>query len=167
MIHNYKNHKPEVGKALFISDTTEVAGEVYAEEDVSLWYNVSIRADLAPVYIGRGSNIQDNSVLHVAENLPCRVGANVTVGHGAIVHACTIGDTCLIGMGANVLVGAEIGEESIVGAGSLVTQNKKFPPRSLIIGSPAKVIRQLTGEELEGIRKNAAEYIELAREYGR
>jgi len=167
MIHNYKNSSPDTGKALFVAGTAELAGEVYVGEDASLWYNVSVRGDLAPVHIGKGTNIQDNSVLHVDRDGPCRIGDNVTVGHGAIVHACTVGNTCLIGMGAIVLNGAEIGDESIVGAGALVTQNKKFPPRSLILGSPAKAARELTDEEVEAVRKNAEEYVKLAREYGR
>lgn len=167
MIHNYKNSSPDIGKALFVANSAELAGEVYAGKDSSLWYNVSIRGDLAPVRIGEGSNIQDNSVLHVDRDGPCIIGDYVTVGHGAIVHACTVGNTCLIGMGAIVLNGAEIGDESIVGAGALVTQNKKFPPRSLILGSPAKAARELTEEEVQAIRKNAKEYIKLAGEYGR
>lgn len=166
MIHSYKGKKPDLDKALFVAGTAEIAGEVHAGKDTSFWYNVSIRGDIAPVYIGNGSNIQDNSVLHVAHHLPCRIGSNVTVGHNAIVHACTIGDDCLIGMGAIILDGAEIGDESIVGAGALVTQNKKFPPRSLLLGSPAKAVRQLTDEEIEAIRDNGKEYIDLAREYG-
>jgi len=152
-------------EALFVAESAEIAGEVYAARDSSFWFNVSIRGDLAPVRIGHGSNVQDNSVLHVAANGPCEIGTNVTIGHGVIAHACKIGNDCLIGMGAIVLDGAEIGDESIVGAGSLVTQNKKFPPRSLIIGSPAKAVRELTEDEVAAIRKNAKEYIELAREY--
>jgi carbonic anhydrase/acetyltransferase-like protein (isoleucine patch superfamily) len=167
MTHNFKNSSPDIGQALFVAGSAEIAGDVRAGKNSSFWYNVSIRGDLAPVRIGAGSNIQDNSVLHIERDLPCIIGDYVTVGHRAIVHACTVGNTCLIGMGAIILNGAEIGDESIVGAGSLVTQNKKFPPRSLILGSPAKVVRELSDEEVEGIRKNAEEYIELAREYGR
>ncbi|MFW5710732.1 MAG: gamma carbonic anhydrase family protein [Spirochaetota bacterium] len=165
MLYNYKQHKPDVNKAVFIAQSAEIGGEVYLEEKSSIWFHVSIRGDLAPVYIGRGSNVQDNSTVHVADDLPVRIGENVTVGHNAVIHACSIGDNCLVGMGAIVLDGAEIGEESIIGAGALVTQNKKFPPRSLLIGSPAKLARELTEEEIAAIKRNAAEYIELAEGY--
>ncbi len=165
MFYSYKGHKPDVEKAAFIAESAEIGGEVYLEEKSSIWYHVSIRGDLAPVYIGKGSNVQDNSAVHVADELPVRIGRNVTVGHSAVIHACTIGNNCLVGMGAIVLDGAEIGEESIIGAGALVTQNKKFPPRSLLIGSPAKLARELTEEEVAAIKRNAEEYIELAEEY--
>jgi len=167
MIYTYKELTPDLKKAAFVAESTEIAGEVYAGEDSSFWFHVSIRGDLAPVFIGNGSNVQDNTVLHVAHDLPTKIGDNVTIGHNAIIHACSIGDNCLIGMGAIVLDGAEIGEESIVGAGALVTQHKKFPPRSLLIGSPAKVARELTQEEVDAIGINAAEYIELAKEYSK
>ena len=167
MIYTYKEHTPDLKKSAFVAESAEIAGEVYAEENSSFWFHVSIRGDLAPVYIGNGSNVQDNTVLHVADELPVKIGANVTIGHNAIIHACSIGNNCLIGMGAIVLDGAEIGEESIVGAGALVTQHKKFPPRSLLIGSPAKVARELTQEEVDAIGRNTAEYIELAKEYGK
>jgi len=167
MIYAYKEHTPDVKQAAFVAESAEIAGEVYAEQDSSFWFHVSVRGDLAPVYIGKGSNIQDNTVLHVADDLPVKIGENVTIGHNAIIHACSIGDNCLIGMGAIVLDGAEIGKESIVGAGALVTQHKKFPPHSLLIGSPAKVARELTQEEVDSIRRNSTEYIELAKEYGK
>ncbi len=165
MIYRYKEHSPKTDKAVFIAGSADIAGEVYMEENTSVWCNVSIRGDLQPVYIGKNSNVQDNSVIHVANELPARIGDGVTVGHGVILHACTIGDNSLIGMGAIVLDGSMIGEESIVGAGALVTQNKEFPPRSLIIGSPAKVARSLSDEEIASIRENAEEYVELGREY--
>ncbi len=167
MVYTYKEHTPDLKKAAFVAESAEIAGEVYAEDDSSFWFHVSVRGDLAPVYIGKGSNVQDNTVLHVADDLPVKIGDNVTIGHNAIIHACSIGDNCLIGMGAIVLDGAEIGEESIVGAGALVTQHKKFPPRSLLIGSPAKVARELSQEEVDAIGRNAAEYIDLATEYGK
>lgn len=167
MIYTYKDHTPDLKKAAFVAKSAEIAGEVYAGEESSFWFHVSIRGDLAPVYIGKGSNIQDNTVLHVDIDLPVRIGSHVTIGHNAIIHACSIGDNCLIGMGAIVLNGADIGEESIVGAGALVTQHKKFPPRSLLIGSPAKVARELTQEEVDAIGHNAKEYIELSKGYGK
>jgi carbonic anhydrase/acetyltransferase-like protein (isoleucine patch superfamily) len=167
MIYRYKGDSPNTEKAAFVAESADVAGEVYLEEDASIWCNVSIRGDLEPVYIGKNSNIQDNAVVHVAHEIPARIGNGVTVGHGVILHACTIGDHSLIGMGAIVLDGSSIGEESIVGAGALVTQNKEFPPRSLIIGSPAKLVRSLSDDEVASIRENADEYVELAKEYAR
>ncbi len=157
--------RADTSKAVFVAESADIAGEVYLEEDVSVWYNVSMRGDLAPIYVGKGSNVQDGSVVHVAPQLPARIGSGVTVGHGCIVHACTIADGCLIGMGATILDGSEIGEQSIVGAGALVTQHKKFPPKSLILGSPAKLVRSLSDEEIRGIEENAEEYIRLAKEY--
>jgi len=166
MIYAYKDTYPRLEAAAFVADSADIAGDVHAGKESSFWFNVSIRADMLPVYIGEGSNIQDGSVLHVSDELECRIGSYVTVGHGVILHACTIGDNCLIGMGAIVLDGAEIGEGCIVGAGALVTQNKKFPPHSMILGSPAKAVRQLSPEEVQGIVKHSREYVELARAYG-
>lgn len=165
MIYEYRGKRPDTQKAVFVAKSAELAGEVYLGEDVSIWHNASMRGDLEPIYVGKGSNIQDCCVVHVAHELPARIGGNVTVGHGVIIHACTIGDDSLIGMGAILLDGSEIGKESIVGAGALVTQNKKFPPRSLIIGSPAKAVRTISDEEVQQIRDNAEEYIGLGREY--
>ncbi len=165
MLYKYKQYMPDVAKAAFVAESADISGEVYAEEESSFWFHASVRGDIAPISIGKGSNVQDNSVLHVTKDLPLKIGKNVTIGHTAILHSCSIGDNCLVGMGATVLDKAEIGEESIIGAGALVTQNKKFPPRSLLIGSPAKVARQLSEEEVESIKQNAEEYIELAHEY--
>lgn len=165
MIHTYKNNRPQIGDAAFVADSADLIGEVYAGAGSSIWYNVSIRADIAPIYIGAGTSIQDGSVMHVGYDVPCRVGKYVTVGHGVILHACTVQDYCLIGMGAILLDGSEIGEGSIVGAGALVTQNKKFPPRSMILGSPAKAVRTLSEEEVEEIKHHAGKYIELAESY--
>src|SRR3984957_10447023 len=116
----------------------------------SVWYNAVVRGDINYIKIGHHSNIQDNAVLHLADDFPCIVGDYVTVGHSAIVHACTIGHECLIGMGAVILDGAELGEQCLVGARALVTQNVKIPPGSLVLGAPAKVIRPLTPEERSG-----------------
>jgi carbonic anhydrase/acetyltransferase-like protein (isoleucine patch superfamily) len=165
MLHSYRGKSPQVEKALFIADSAEIAGSVYAGEESSVWYNVSIRGDIGAVYIGRRTNVQDGSVIHVSTDVPARLGDDITVGHRAVIHACTVEDGALIGMGAIILDGAVIGRESIVGAGALVTQNKEFPPRSLIVGSPAKVLRELSEEEVEAIRANTAEYVELAARY--
>lgn len=164
MIHAIGELKPRVHPSAYVAWNAELAGDVSLSADVSVWFSASVRADIAPVSIGEGSNIQDGAVVHVDTGVPCAIGSGVTVGHGAILHSCTVGDNALIGMGAIVLNGAEIGEGSIVGAGALVTQGKRFPPRSLILGSPAKLARELTEEEVAANIRNARHYVELARE---
>jgi carbonic anhydrase/acetyltransferase-like protein (isoleucine patch superfamily) len=140
-----------------------VIGSVHLEEETSVWYSASIRGDIDTITIGWGSNVQDNAALHVDEGVPLVVGRDVTIGHGAIVHGCTVGDRCLIGMGAIILNGARIGRECIVGAGALITEGKEFPERSLIVGSPAKAVRSVTDDEVSKILKNAANYRERGR----
>jgi len=148
--------------AAFIAPSASITGRVSLGRDASIWHNVTLRGDLAPVGIGDRSNVQDGAILHVATNLPCIVGNDVTIGHGAIVHGCKVGNRCLIGMGAIILNGADIGDECIIGAGALVTEGKKIPPRSLVVGSPARVTRQISEAELKHILENAASYCELA-----
>ncbi|GAB1432917.1 gamma carbonic anhydrase family protein [Spirochaetota bacterium] len=164
MIHAIGDLEPKIAKDVFIAWNSEVAGDVQIGEECSVWFNCAVRADIAAIRIGSGSNVQDGSVLHVDTDQPCIIGKGVTVGHKALLHGCKVEDNCLIGMGAIILNGAEIAEGSIVGAGSLVTQNKKFPPRSLILGSPAKFIRQITDEEYAHNLANAKAYIKLAKE---
>jgi carbonic anhydrase/acetyltransferase-like protein (isoleucine patch superfamily) len=170
MIHAISGKAPRKGKNVFVAWNAEVAGDIELGDSSSVWFGATIRADMAPISLGAGSNVQDGAVLHVDTNLPCAIGKDVTIGHGAILHSCTVGDRCVIGMGAIILNGAAIGEESIVGAGALVTQGKSFPPRSLVLGSPAKALRDLTEEEVIGILENSAHYRHLAemaeKEYG-
>lgn len=135
------------------------------EADVSIWFNTVLRGDNDPITIGSGSNIQDGSVLHTDNGVPLTIGRHVTVGHQVMLHGCTIGDESLIGIGAVVLNGAVIGRHCLVGAGALVTEGKTFPDGSLIIGSPARVVRQLTPEQIEALRRSAQHYIENARRY--
>jgi carbonic anhydrase/acetyltransferase-like protein (isoleucine patch superfamily) len=142
-----------------------VLGDVTIGENASVWYNTVLRGDINRIVIGEGSNIQDGSVLHLTGELPCIIGSYVTVGHMAILHACTVADECLIGMGAIVLDGAEIGERCIIGAGALVTQGKRIPPGSMVLGSPAKVVRPLTDVEQSGLREWAARYVRLIPHY--
>jgi carbonic anhydrase/acetyltransferase-like protein (isoleucine patch superfamily) len=164
MIHAIGNAIPRIHADSYIAWNAEVAGDVVLGADVSVWFSVTLRGDIARIEIGEGSNIQDGSVVHVDTDAPCRVGKGATVGHRAVLHSCAIGDGALIGMGAIILNGARIGPESIVGAGALVTQGKIFPARSLILGSPAKLIRELTEQEVDEIQANSRHYVELARQ---
>lgn len=149
--------------SVFIAKNAHVAGDVTLFSHVSVWYSATVRADMAPISVGANSNIQDGAVIHCDDGIPCIIGENVTIGHGAIVHSAIIGDSCIIGMGAIILNNAKIGKESIVGAGALVTQGKEFPPRSLIVGSPAKVSRELRDDEIAHIAENALHYAALAQ----
>jgi carbonic anhydrase/acetyltransferase-like protein (isoleucine patch superfamily) len=167
MVHRIGDKVPRVKEALFLAWNAEIAGDVTLSAETSVWFSATVRADLAPISVGRGSNIQDNVTLHVDTGLPLVVGAGVTVGHHAILHGCTVGDDCLVGMGAIVLSGAVIGKESVVGAGALVTEGKVFPSRSLIVGSPAKAVRRVDDELLDKIRQNGLAYTGLARQAAR
>jgi gamma-carbonic anhydrase len=163
MVHSFEGERPEISKAAFVAWNAEISGKVELEEGASIWYGAVLRGDLDSIHIGAMTSVQDGAILHVVQGLPCRVGDYVTIGHCAVVHACEIGDRCLIGMGAVILDAAVIGEDSIVGAGALVTQGKSFPPRSMILGSPAKLVRPLTDEEVAGLKSHAESYVLLAR----
>ena len=145
-----------------IFDGAKLIGNVEMKDNVSIWYNAVLRGDIEPISIDENSNVQDNCVVHVSENYPVKIGKNVSIGHGAIVHGCTIEDNVLVGMGSIILNGAHIEKNCLVGAGALVTENKRFPEGSLIIGPPAKAVRQLTEEEIKGITENAEHYVELS-----
>jgi carbonic anhydrase/acetyltransferase-like protein (isoleucine patch superfamily) len=154
------------GKDLFIAEGAVVLGEVYLGDDVSIWYNAVIRGDVDTIHIGNYSNVQDGSVIHVTKDkYPTKIGEFVTIGHGVILHGCEIGDTVLVGIGAIILDNAKIGSGSIVAAGSVVPPNKVFPERSMIMGNPAKVTRQLTDDDVKGIRDNALHYVEYKKIY--
>jgi carbonic anhydrase/acetyltransferase-like protein (isoleucine patch superfamily) len=154
--------QPVLGKNVYIARGAVVVGDVTLGDGASVWYNAVVRGDINRIVIGAGSNIQDNAVLHLADDFPCLVGDYVTVGHSAIVHACTIGNECLIGMGAVILDGAELGEQCLVGARALVTQHSQIPPGSLVLGAPAKVVRALTPDERSGLRYWAEKYVATA-----
>lgn len=151
------------GKNIFIAKSADVLGNVKIGDSTSIWYQAVLRGDMAPIEVGERSNIQDGSVVHVSEGYPVKIGDGVTVGHNCIIHGCTVENNVLVGMGAIVLNGAVIGENTIVGAGTLITQNKVIPPNSLVLGSPGKVVRQLTDAEVESIRENAREYMACMR----
>ena len=156
---------PQLADTAWVADNAQVMGQVTLGENSSVWFGVVIRGDVEAIHVGAGSNIQDNSVLHADAGSPLNIGANVTVGHQAMLHGCTIGDGSLIGIQAVVLNGAKIGRYCLVGAGALVTEGKKFPDGSMILGSPAKVVRQLTPEQIEGLRYSAQHYIDNANRY--
>ena len=151
--------------SVWIAQGAVVVGDVHLAEDVSVWFNAVIRGDTETLSIGARTNIQDLSMIHADPGFPVVIGEDVTVGHRVIIHGAKIGRMSLIGMGAILLNGVEVGEESVVGAGALLTQGKVFPPRSLILGSPAKVVRQVTDEDLMMIRAGAEHYVEKARQY--
>lgn len=147
------------GKNIFIAKSADVLGDVRIGDHTSIWYQAVLRGDMESITIGDRSNVQDCAVVHVDTNYPVKIGNGVTIGHGAIIHGCTIGNNVLIGMGAIILNGAVIGDNCIIGAGTLVTQNKVIPPDSMVIGSPGKVVRKVTDTEVDGIIENAREYM--------
>jgi carbonic anhydrase/acetyltransferase-like protein (isoleucine patch superfamily) len=167
IIDRYLQHVPTVGQNVLIAPGAAVAGDVQLGDDVSIWYGAVLRGDLAPVVIGAGSNIQDGAVLHVGDDSPCVVGRDIVVGHRAILHGCRVEDGCLIGMQATVLDDAVIGQGSVVGACALVTQGMVIPPRSLVLGTPAKVVRKLTEADEAFQRALAAKYVRLKENYRR
>lgn len=155
-----KGFTPKLAKDVFVADNARIIGDVELGENSSVWYNVTIRGDVMPIRIGKEANIQDGSVLHgTYKKFGCTIEDRVTVGHLVMLHGCHIGRESLIGMGSIVMDGAEIGEQCIVGAGSLVTEGAKFPPRSLILGRPAKVKRPLTEEEIKALSYSADNYL--------
>lgn len=158
-----ENVQPRIHETAFIAPGAVVLGDVTVGEDVGIWYHATVRGDRGSVVIGRGSNIQDNAVVHLDSRFPVTVGENVTVGHSAILHGCTVGDNTLIGMGAILMNGAHIGKNCIIGAGALVTQGMEVPDNSLAVGSPAKVRRAVTAEEIAGNLQNARLYVDEAR----
>jgi carbonic anhydrase/acetyltransferase-like protein (isoleucine patch superfamily) len=150
---------PDIADSAWVADNAQVMGDVHIAADSSVWFSSVVRGDTATIRIGEGSNIQDGSVLHADVGIPLTIGKYVTVGHMVQLHGCTVGDESLIGIGAIVLNGAKIGKNCLVGAGSLVTEGKEFPDGSMILGAPAKVVRQLTPEQIEGLRRSAQHYV--------
>ncbi|MGE4328804.1 gamma carbonic anhydrase family protein [Diaphorobacter sp.] len=156
---------PQVAASAWVADSAQVIGDVQLAGDASVWFGTVVRGDTARISIGAGTNVQDASVLHADLGQPLVIGERVTVGHQVMLHGCTIGDESLIGIGAIVLNGARIGRNCLVGAGALVTEGKEFPDGSMILGSPARVVRQLTPEQIEGLRRSAQHYIDNAHRF--
>lgn len=150
---------PSIDPSVFVAKGAVVLGDVKIAKECSIWYNATVRSTESTITIGEGTNIQDNAVIHVGYHHPTTIGSYVTIGHGAIVHGCTIEDNSLIGMGAIILNGAKIGKNCIIAAGALIPQNKEIPENSLVMGSPGKIVRQVTNEEIQQNRKNAEHYI--------
>ena len=164
-IYQLDDLQPAINDTAWVADSAAVMGNVTLSEDSSVWFGVVIRGDTETITVGKGTNIQDNSVLHADHGMPLVIGENVTVGHQVMLHGCTIGDGSLIGIQAVVLNGAKIGKHCLVGAGALVTEGKEFPDGCMILGSPAKAVRQLTEAQIEGLKMSAQHYIDNARRY--
>lgn len=165
MIRSYLDAKPKIAEDVFLAETSAVIGKVRLEKGTNIWYGAVLRGDEAEIQIGENSNIQDNAVVHTAKDFPVRIGKNVTVGHGAIVHGCTVGDDSMIGMGAIVLNGAVIGKGCLVGAGALIKEGQIVPDGALLVGVPAKAVREMDEAGIEKIRANARMYVSLGKEY--
>jgi len=164
-IESFLHHEPQIAPTAFVAPSADVIGRVTLHELTSVWYHATLRGDINEIVIGPRSNVQDNVVIHLADDYGCYVGELVTVGHSAILHACTVKDEVLVGMGAIVLDGAVIGERSIIGAGALVTGGTVIPPGSLVLGTPAKVVRTLSADEQSDVKKWALKYVDGSRKY--
>ena len=173
MLYSYKDLFPTLGENTWVAPSADLIGDVECGKECSIWFGCVVRGDVHSIKIGDRVNIQDLSMIHVthykkedkSDGNPTTIGDDVTIGHRVMLHGCTIEEACLIGMSATILDGAIIGKESIVGAGALVTKNKVFPPRSLIMGTPAKVVRELTDAEVEELYASAKRYVSFKSEY--
>jgi gamma-carbonic anhydrase len=161
-LETFLRKKPSLGRNVYIAKGAVVLGDVTMGDDSSVWYNAVVRGDINRIVIGRGTNIQDNAVLHLADEYPCILGDYVTVGHSAIIHACTVGNECLIGMGAVILDGAVLGDQCLVGAKALITQGMEIPDGSLVLGAPARIVRPLSTVERGDLKYWAAKYVDNA-----
>lgn len=159
----FGDHQPRIAPDAFVAEGAYVIGDVTIGPGSSVWYNAVVRGDIAPITIGRGSNVQDGSVVHVDEGVPCVIGDGVVIGHGAVVHSATVEDGAMVAMHATILSRSVVGSESIVGANALVAEGKAFPPRSLIVGVPGEVRRTVTDAQVEAVRENARRYAGYAR----
>lgn len=165
MIVPYKGDKPELDPTVFVAPGAKVIGDVRVREESTIWFNTVLRGDEGPITIGRRCSIQDNSTIHLYEGAPVVVEDEVTVGHNVILHGCKVGKRSIIGMGSTILDHAEIGEECIIGANTLIPSGKKIPPRSLVVGSPGKVVRELSEKDLELIQLSIDSYVQKGYDY--
>ena len=166
MIKQFGSNNPQLGRDVFICESAAVIGDVTLGDEVNIWFGAVLRGDMHYIRVGSRSNIQDNAVVHVTTEVsPTTIGKNVTVGHGAIIHGCTIEDNCMIGMGSVVMDDAVVGAGSLIGAGALVPPNMKIQPKSLVVGMPGKVVRVVTDAEYQMIIDRPQEYIDLAEQY--
>lgn len=165
MIKEYEGKKPNIDGTCFIADSAEIIGDVSIGEYTSIWYNCVLRGDENSIKIGNHTNIQDGTVIHISRDYGTEIGDYVTVGHKAIIHACKIGNNVLVGMGAIILDGAEVEDNVLIGAGSIVTTGKKIPSGSLVLGSPARVVRSLTDDEIEQLKQSAVDYVKYAEKH--
>ena len=165
VIMPYKSVMPKIEPSVFVAPTATVIGNVTIGEGANIWFNTVLRGDIQSITVGKYTNIQDNSTVHVMGDQPTVIGDYVTIGHNAVIHGNKIGDNCLIGMGAVLLGYCEIGENTIIGAGAVITQHKKIPPNSLVVGSPGRIIRPLLDDEIEALHQSAIRYNLLAQQY--
>ena len=167
MFYDLENKKPKNFGENWVAPNATIIGDVTLEKNTSIWFNATLRGDIENIHIGEGSNIQDGSVLHTDPGYPLKIGKNVTVGHLVMLHGCTIGDNSLIGIGAVILNNAKIGNNCVIGAKALITENKEIPDNSLVVGSPGRVIRKLTNEEIQAVEKNAIRYQDNWKKYSK
>lgn len=165
MLYRYGGNEPNVASSVFVAPGAHIIGDVTIGEESTVWFNAVLRGDEGPISIGKKCSIQDNVTAHLYEGFPLVIEDEVTVGHNAILHGCTVKNRCIIGMGATILDGAEIGEESIIGANTLIPSGKKIPPRSLVVGSPGNVIREITDKDGELIQLSIDTYVQKGKEY--
>lgn len=165
MIYKFEDRSPSLPEEYYVADSAAVIGDVILGHQSSVWFGAVLRGDIEPITLGERSNIQDNSVAHTSRGKPVVIGNDTTVGHKVMLHACTVGNNCLIGMGAILLDGCEVGDNCLIGAGSLVKQNQKIPAGSLVVGAPARAIRKLSDEEISDVRKYAERYVALQTRY--
>ena len=165
MIYEFKKNIPTLHKDSWVASNSVLIGKVILKKDANVWFNVVLRGDIEPIIIGERSNVQDGSVFHTDPGCPLTLGKGVTVGHLVMLHGCEVGDDTLIGIGSTILNKTKIGKNCIIGAHTLITENKIIPDRSLVLGSPGKVIRQVTDKEVEEIKENAKHYVENYKKY--
>ena len=166
-LYELDGQAPQIGDGAWVADTAQVIGKVVLGENASVWFGAVLRGDNELIHVGEGSNVQDGSVLHTDMGWPLSIGKGVTIGHKVTLHGCSIGDHSLVGIGAVVLNGAKIGRNCLIGAGALIPEGREIPDGSLVMGVPGKVVRPLSEEQIEGLKRNAAHYVDNARRYAR